>query len=98
MSAVQLIQDLTEAGVTVAVRGDKLRCTPRERMTPQLIHRVREHKPELLARLEYASDTLTADALWHQALDQLEGDPLFPPKVMEMLRAGKAAWGECRDS
>ena len=26
MSAVQLIQDLTEAGVTVAVRGDKLRC------------------------------------------------------------------------
>ena len=91
MSAVQLVQDLTEAGATVAVRGDKLRCTPRERMTPQLIHRVREHKPELLARLEYASDTLTADALWHKALDQLEGDPLFPPKVMEMLRAGKSA-------
>ena len=91
MSAVQLIQDLTEAGVTVAVRGDKLRCTPRERMTPQLIHRVREHKPELLARLEYASDTLTADALWHQALDQLEGDPLFPPKGRGLLRAGKAA-------
>ena len=91
MSAVQLIQDLTEAGVTVAVRGDKLRCTPRERMTPQLIHRVREHKPELLARLACANDTLTADALWHQALEQLEGDLLFPPKVMEMLRAGKSA-------
>ena len=91
MSAVQLIHDLTEAGVTVTVRGDKLRCTPRKRMTPQSIHRMREHKPELLARLEHATDTLTADALWHQALDQLEGDPLFPPKVMEMLRAGKAA-------
>ena len=98
MSAVQLIQDLTEAGVTVAVRGDKLRCTPRERMTPQLIHRVREHKPELLARLEYATDTLSANAVWHQTLDQLAGDPMFPPHVMEMLRAGKAAWGECRDS
>ena len=98
MTALDLIRDLDEAGVTIKVRGEGLRCMPRERMTPQLLQRVREHKPELRARLEYAKDTLNANAVWHQALDQLEGDPLFPPKVMEMLRAGKAAWGECRDS
>ena len=93
MNASQLIRELAEAGVTIAVRGEVLRCTPRERMTPQLLQRVREHKPELLARLEYATDTLNANAVWHQTLDQLAGDPLFPPHVMEMLRAGKARWG-----
>ncbi len=37
-------------------------------------------------------DLADATAVWQAALDRLDGDPLFPPDVMEALRASEAQW------
>jgi hypothetical protein len=33
-----------------------------------------------------------ADAILQRAVDRLAGDPLFPPEVIEALRAARAEW------
>jgi hypothetical protein len=40
-----------------------------------------------------AAPTLSdANSIWQAALDLVEGDPAFPPEVMEGLRAANACW------
>lgn len=51
MTARELLDALARQGVTVEAHGDRLRYSPREAVTPDLLERLREHKAELLALL-----------------------------------------------
>lgn len=44
-----LLAELTAQGIELQARGDRLCFRPRKAMTPQLVARVKAHKPELLA-------------------------------------------------
>ena len=99
MSAAQLMTDLTRLGIHVEAHGDRLRYSPRSAVTPDLADRMKAHKGELLAILRRGPEAPTiglpdATAVWQTALDRLEGDPLFPPGVMEALRAADARWAD----
>jgi len=53
---------------------------------------MKEHKGEQLAILRHdakatETDLIDLSAAWQAALDQLEGDPLFFPDLMEALRS-----------
>lgn len=48
MTTLALLSDLAAVGVTLQPQGDKLRFHPRDRVTPELLDRITEHKPELL--------------------------------------------------
>ena len=99
MSAAQLMTDLAQFGIRIEAQGDRLRYSPRSAVTPDLARRMKAHKGELLAILRPEADAPTIDltdamAVWQAALDRLEGDPLFPPDVMEALRAADAQWAD----
>lgn len=49
--AGRLLVELWRTGVTVEAHGDRLRYSPAEKMTPELVERLREHKPAILATL-----------------------------------------------
>ena len=99
MNAADLITDLARLGIRIEAHGDRLRYSPRSAVTPDLARRMKAHKGELLAILRPEADAPTIDltdamAVWQAALDRLEGDPLFPPDVMEALRAADAQWAD----
>lgn len=65
---------------------------PRDALTSDVLAGLKNHKGELLAILRRdpeapAIDPPDATQVWQAALDRLEGDSLFPPDVMEGLRA-----------
>ncbi|MBB74420.1 MAG: hypothetical protein CMJ75_07905 [Planctomycetaceae bacterium] len=95
MSVIEIIKDLKAAGVRLEEHGDELWCTPPESMTPELVERVKDHKGELLAILRKAAADLAAAAVWQQTVAELDGDPLFPPDVIDGLRHGRAKWDPC---
>ena len=91
--------DLAQFGIRIEAQGDRLRYSPRSAVTPDLARRMKAHKGELLAILRPEADAPTIDltdamAVWQAALDRLEGDPLFPPDVMEAMRAADAQWAD----
>ena len=99
MSVANLIADLDRLEIQLEARGDRLRYSPRSAVTPELAQRMKDHKCELLTILQPASDASSvgltdAPALWQAALDRLAGDVLFPPDVMEALRAADAQWAD----
>ena len=49
---VDLLIDLDSAGIELAAVDGQLRFRPTEKMTPELLGRLREHKPALLAHLD----------------------------------------------
>ena len=51
MTTTALLDDLAARGVTVTAHGDRLRCSPRSAMTPELLPTILAHKSELLAIL-----------------------------------------------
>jgi hypothetical protein len=51
MSAVHLLADVAQRGITLEARGDRLRYHPRSALTPDLAERLKAHKAELLALL-----------------------------------------------
>ena len=99
VNATDLITDLARLGIRIEVHGDRLRYSPRSAVTPDLADRMKDHKGELLAILRRdpdapAIDLTDATQVWQAALDRLESDPLFPPDVMEGLRAADARWAD----
>ena len=97
MTATQLMADLTGLGIQLVAHGDRLRYAPRSAVTPDLADQMKVHKPELLEMLrvdgnEPNIDPTNVTSVWQAALDQLEGDPLFPPDVMNALRAANVYW------
>lgn len=98
MSAADLLLDLDRLGIQVEADGERLQYFPRSALTPDLLDRLKAHKADLLAVLRPAPDLspvnqADAAAVWQAALDRLEGDPLFPPGLMEGLRAAEVRWG-----
>ena len=91
MSVANLIADLDRLEIQLEAHGDRLRYSPRSAVTPELAQRMKDHKCELLTILQPASD---APALWQAALDRLAGDVLFPPDMIEALRAADAQWAD----
>ena len=97
MSAADLLTELTRLGIHLEANGDRLRYSPRSAVTRDLARRMTVHKAALLKILSIKSDTPAIDlndatAVWQAALDRLDGDPLFPPDLMEALRSADAQW------
>jgi hypothetical protein len=94
-----LLVECKTCGVRLALAGygGLAIDAPQDALTPDLLDRLKTHKAELLAMLRPAPDAARIDpsdaaAVWQAALDQLEGDPMFPPAMMESLRSAKARW------
>jgi hypothetical protein len=67
-ATAELLTDLQALGVILAADGDRLRFHPKDKVTPELLARMRDAKGELLAMLRtvngvyvYETDTTTAD-------------------------------------
>jgi hypothetical protein len=91
MSVAELLIDLRQSGVRLEADGDRLRYFPRSALTPDLLGRLKARKADVVALLHFIPIRKAADA-WSAALDALEGDPDFPPDVLESLRSGEARW------
>jgi len=52
MEAIEIIEYLREQNFTVKADGDFLELSPPEKITEELIKRLRKHKPEILAELK----------------------------------------------
>lgn len=68
---------------------------PQFALTPDLLDRLTALKGDVLAMLRAApgGDHIDARSIWREALRVLEGDPLFPPDVLEALRTADVRWG-----
>ena len=61
MTALELYQEATRHGLRLEPRGDKLAVIPANRVPPDFVAALREHKAELLALLESKSANLPPD-------------------------------------
>ena len=52
MNAAQVIQRAHDAGILLRAVGDQIGCSPPDRMTPDLLRGLKEHKAEIIARLK----------------------------------------------
>jgi hypothetical protein len=82
----KLMADLAEQGICIEVHGDRLRCSPRSRVTPALLERIRAHKGDLLVALSGGPRVAQEQwqRWWHAALDEVADH--FPPDVLQALR------------
>ncbi|MDA1326293.1 MAG: hypothetical protein O3C34_16305 [Proteobacteria bacterium] len=94
-----LLADCEAHGIRLTpANGDGLNIdAPQDTLTPDLLARLKAHKVELLTILRGNSDapaTELTDAtqLWKAVLNELDGDPLFPPEMLTALRAADARW------
>ena len=58
MDAADVLERLTDLGITATVNGTTLRLEPGSKVPPELLAEVKEHKPEILALLVPVSDGL----------------------------------------
>ena len=52
MNAIEIIKDLREQNLIVKADGDYLELSPPEKITDELIQRLKKHKPVILAELK----------------------------------------------
>lgn len=65
MHALEVAAVLRECGITLEAHGDRLRLRPRDRVTPEILCLVREHKPDLLTIARRTSSRLAqANSEW----------------------------------
>lgn len=60
MDAVSVCRRLYDAGVTLALDGDKLMAAPASRLTDEMRQLIRDHKPLLVVMLKEAHSTVDA--------------------------------------
>ena len=91
MNVVVIFEQLEHLGVTVTVEGDKIVLEPGSRVPSDLLTTIREHKPELLARLtercqtepQAKRDSVELPEGWQDAVDAWlqsgcpNGDPVM---------------------
>ena len=80
MNAARLMTDLARLGIRIESRGDRLRYAPRSAATPDLVHRIKSHKGQLLAILRRDPETTEVDShdaatVSQSTLEQLGGNP-----------------------
>lgn len=68
MKAIELIEALKADGVTVKASGEYLELSPVEKITEELIQRLKKHKPEIISELRRESRRL-------KVLDILAANP-----------------------
>jgi len=98
MTAAELLRECLAMDIVLLPHGDQLDIdAPQGVLTTELKARLREHKAELLVLLPSPAatpiDLADADAVWQAALDRLQGDPFFPPDLIEVLRSSETRWG-----
>ena len=52
MSALAILSELSDRGITVTPNGENVTVTPKDAMTPELVKRIKSEKPALLSELE----------------------------------------------
>ncbi len=52
MSVAEIMADLGRLGIRLKAEGERLRFHPRSTVTPELLHRLRDHKADLLDAME----------------------------------------------
>lgn len=109
LTLAQLLADCDTRGVQLlpAADGRLTINAPEDALTPDLVARLRTHKPDVLAILRSAPDipaiapgdaaarvasTNHAPTVWQATLERLEGDPLFPPEFLADLRQCSVRW------
>jgi hypothetical protein len=82
MKAIEIIAYLREQNFTVKADGDFIELSPPERITDELIQRLRKHKPSILAELKREERRLKVLAMLSEKPDSqrtissdLENDP-----------------------
>lgn len=93
----QLLADLTEGGMRVQVKGDKLAVTPKSAITPALRERLKAHKIDLLARIRLPDPLARMKAETHAdretrrflavAVPHPDGSGCFDPAEREVVEA-----------
>ena len=96
-----LLADCSARDIRLLPVGDRSLTidAPQNVLTPDLVHRIKTHKNELLSIFDHAADTRKGDptnaaAVWQATLDRLDGDPLFPSELMELLRSADVSWAD----
>ncbi len=92
MSASELLAELRECGVEVVAAEGQLRYRPREAVTPQLLGRIREHKPELLKLLESEQHKLQGGDCYPEYLSDVQSRKLRAAGWKSKERCGKTIW------
>jgi hypothetical protein len=94
-----LLAECDACGIRLASAGNSgLEIeAPQDALTPDLLGRLKTYKAELLAMLRTAPATTKIDLsdavnVWSAALRRLEGNPLFPPDLIEALRSAEVRW------
>jgi hypothetical protein len=94
VSARALLEELEQIGVQLRVDGAHLEYEgPEEVVTPELLHRLREHKPSLMKLLRWESRKLE-DADWHGLLVRWSEYPTW----IALRDPATAEWHEVKAS
>ena len=96
----RLLAECEAHGIRLIVTGDGGLTidAPQDALTPDLLDRLKAHKPDLLAKLWPVAripvhEPTDAAAVWQAALGLLAGDPLFKPSELQNLRECDVRWG-----
>ena len=97
MKAAELLIELNRLGVKLVANGERLRFTPKEKVTPELLEKLKVSKQELLTILRRKTkvakiNVLDAFEVWEAVIDKVSCDPEFTPEMLEALRNGKPQW------
>lgn len=71
MTAVWVLAQCHAMGVSLTTVGDGIRCAPGNRVTPELLARIRAMKPELLALLARDDRQVRVREAWRAAFGRL---------------------------
>ncbi|MDD5450912.1 MAG: hypothetical protein PHT49_03345 [Desulfovibrionales bacterium] len=63
---MELISELRSQGITISLVGDRLKIEPREKVTPELITKIKTHRQEIARELRQPQEkkTNTAYCSW----------------------------------
>lgn len=56
---MEIINQLRSQGINISLVGDKLKIEPRERVTPELVEKIKAHRQEIARELRQAQETKT---------------------------------------
>ncbi|MDP8952105.1 MAG: hypothetical protein M3N18_07700 [Actinomycetota bacterium] len=88
----ELLREIENRGVTLEPAGDRLRFRPKRNLTPELVEGLRQHKAEILERLEKCERPHFLGTPENGARSPI-GEPTIK-KAGEVLELARAHFGE----
>ncbi len=80
MSALPIISEISEQGITARLEGDEVTLSgPKGTLTPEVIHKLKSMKPELLRSLQELQERAGPD--W----EEVSGDPVKLKAFAELV-------------